>query len=158
MKRNFFNSLIGILICIFAVTVFCCIAFAGSFWQVKNDRFPGTAGETLTVGQAVCIKASDNKIYKADADDATLRPALGLIGKGGAANSVVEIVTDGILAGASNATPGERLYLSNTAGAITTTAPNNPQVIGFGLPGTTANVTTTYKIHVELSANAAPGY
>jgi len=158
MKKFSRTALPMMLIMIFAAVVFIGVAYAGSYWQVKNDRFPGTAGETLTVGQAVCIKASDNKIYKADADDATLRPALGLIGKGGAANSVVEIVTDGILAGASNATPGERLYLSNTAGAITTTAPNNPQVIGFGLPGTTANVTTTYKIHVELSANAAPGY
>jgi hypothetical protein len=158
MKKFSRTALPMMLIMIFAAVVFIGVAYAGSYWQVKNDRFSGTAGETLTVGQVACIKASDNKIYKADADDATLRPAIGVIGKGGAVNTIVEIVTDGILAGASNATPGERLYLSATAGSITTTAPNNPQVIGFGLPGTTANVTTTYKIHVELSANAAPGY
>lgn len=146
------------LICVISLLVFCAVAFAGSYWTAKNDRFSGTAGETLTVGQAVCIKASDNKIYKADADDATLRPAVGFIGKGGAANSVVEIVTDGVLAGAANATPGERIYLSTTAGNVTTSGGANVQVLGFGLPGTTANVTTTYKIRIDLGSNTVLGY
>lgn len=145
----------AVLIMISMLTI---IAFGSSYWQVKNDRFSGTAGETLTNGQVVCIKASDNKIYKADADDATLRPAVGFIGKGGAANSTVEVVTDGVLAGAPNATPGERIYLSTTAGNVTTSGGANVQVLGYGLPGTTANVTTTYKIHIDLGSNTVLGY
>jgi hypothetical protein len=158
MNRFLKPKVIASMLFVFIMAMFVCVVYGGSFWQVKNARFSGTAGETLTVGQVVCIKASDNKIYKAKADDASLRPAVGVIGKGGTSGALVEIVTDGIIAGMSNATPGGRLYLDTTAGGITTSAPNAPQVIGFGLPGSAANVTTTYKIQMFLAANALPGY
>jgi len=134
-------------------------ADAASYWQAKNTRFAATAGETLTVGDVVCIAGSDGKAYKADANDASLRPAVGVIGKGGVSGTTVEVVQKGILAGQTGASPGARLFLSETAGAITATAPTNAQPLGFVLPGTAGSSSSiTYFIDVTIEASAGAGY
>lgn len=154
-------------VAIMAIMAFCLVltipqAFAGEVWQQKFSRFSATAGETLSIGDVVCIFIDDGKAYKADANDSTLRPAVGVIGKGGAANSTVEIVTEGILAGQTEISVGVRLYLSTTAGAITATAPTNGQSLGFVLPPLTAMTGTSasprYYIKVEVPVSDGPGY
>lgn len=97
-------------------------ADAAAFIRQSTTRVSATAGETLTEGDAAVIK-SDGKAYKADADDSTLRPSIGIVHKGAAANASAEIVTRGILGGLSSLTTGAPVYLSTTAGGRTQTLP-----------------------------------
>ena len=127
-------------------------AQAAEYWKQKHVRFSATAGETLAVGDVACIK-TDGKAYKADANDSNLRPAVGVIGKGGSTAATVEIVVIGVLTGQTAASPGARLFLSETAGAITSTAPTNAQGVGWILPGTsTLNSSSTYFINMMVPA------
>jgi hypothetical protein len=125
---------------------------AASYWKQKTLRFAATAGETLAIGDVVCIKGSDGKAYKADADDSSLRPAVGIISKGGATLASVEITAIGILAGQTAVTPGYRIFLSNTPGVMTTTAPTNAQVLGW------AQTSTTFIINIQPPSNTGGGY
>ncbi|MGD0020824.1 MAG: hypothetical protein ABSC54_00830 [Smithellaceae bacterium] len=155
-RFGFIAELAAILVVLFIATV-----YAGSFWQTKNIRISGTAGETLATGDAVCIKAADSKIWKADADDSSLRPAIGVIGKGGAAGATVEIVMDGILTGQTSASPGARVYLSaTTAGALTTTVGTNAQPMGFVMPQTvgTSGASTIYYVRPVIVGTGGAGY
>jgi len=158
MKRHF-----GKYLPIVAVTAILAVmasvpAFAAG-WQAKYERFSGTAGATLGVGDVVCISGADGKVYKADADDAAKRPAVGVIGKGGAAGAKVEIITRGIISGMTAATSGNRIFLSATAGKTVDTAPTNAQLLGFVLPPETAAATNTvYYINVQLPASTGAGY
>lgn len=131
---------------------------AGS-WKQVYTRFPATAGETLATGNVVCISGSDGKAYKADANDSALRPAVGIVGKGGATGATVEIVVSGVLAGQTAVTPGLRVFLSETAGTLTTTGPTNAQPVGFVMPGSAgATTSTTYFINVVPPSSNGAGY
>jgi len=145
-----------------AITLAALLAtpvFAAAQWKQVNSRFGAIAGETLATGNVVAISASDGYAYKADANDSSLRPAVGVIGKGGATGAKVEVVISGILAGMTAQSPGVRLYLSETPGAITSTAPTNPQVLGWVMPGTAgAASSTTYFIDVKVPQSDGPGY
>lgn len=107
---------------------------------------PGlVAGETLTAGQAVCVKASDGKVYKADADDADLRPCIGLAAHGASSGDAVDIATTGWVDGASSLTPGDYIYLSATAGGVThTKTAGFAQVLGVAL------TETLWRLQVEF--------
>jgi hypothetical protein len=118
-------------------------AFGAAAWKQKTTRFAATAGELLATGDVVAIKGSDGKAYKAMADQSTLRPAVGAIGKGGAAASTVEIVVEGIITGMTALSPGARIFLANSPGGLTATAPTNNQVIGWVLPGAASAATST---------------
>ncbi len=133
---------------------------AAENWKQVTVRFPVTAGETLALGDAVCIKASDGYAYEADANDSDLRPCVGRIKKGGDAGDKVEVVVIGRLAGQTKASPGARVYLSETAGEVTTTAPTNPQIIGWVLEGETAGAATStnYFIFVRPDPSAGAAY
>jgi len=134
---------------------------ATEVWRQKFARFSATAGESLSIGDVVYIKSSDGEAYKADADDSSKRPAVGIIGKGGSADDTVEIVTHGILAGQSKTTPGLRLFLSTTAGAIiiTGTAPTNEQCLGFVMPNPDdVDSSPIYYINVQMPQNDGAGY
>lgn len=154
---------IGATIMAVLIAVVMALVFAGTsaqaaeYWKQKQVRFSATAGETLAAGDVVCIKAADGKAYKADANDADLRPAVGVIDKGGLSTATVEIVTIGVLAGQTAASPGKRLFLSETAGAMTVTAPTNAQALGWVLPGT-AGTSTTYFISVNTPTSGGAGY
>jgi len=134
-------------------------ASAVESWRQKWVRFAATAGETLAIGDVVCIKNSDGKAYKADADDSDKRPAVGVIGKGGAANASVEIITVGILAGQSALSTGFRLFLSTGAGAYTVSAPTNAQIVGWVMPTAGSTTTsTTYFINVMPPTSTGAAY
>ncbi|MBW2606129.1 MAG: hypothetical protein JRD05_00690 [Deltaproteobacteria bacterium] len=151
----------GILAVIFALLALLVVsqANAAEYWKQKFEYFSAEAGEALVVGDVVCVKPADGEIYKADADDGDLRPAIGVIGEGGAADTIVQVVTRGILAGQTSASPGSRLYLSETAGAFTTTQPTNPQCLGWVLPNYTAsNASDEYFLDIEPSGGTGPGY
>lgn len=87
------------------------------------QRFGCVAGEALTTGAVLTMKASDGLCYKADADDATLRPAIGIAASGASSGGSVGVITAGIVGGGSSLTKGGAVYLSTTAGATTQTQP-----------------------------------
>lgn len=128
-----------------------------AYWKQKYIRFSATAGETLTIGDVVCIKGSDGKAYLADADDASYRPAVGVVSKGGSSAATIEITVRGIISGMPEASPGARLFLSGTPGDFVTTAPTNAQAIGWVMPGTDAS-STTYFIDVTVPSSGGSGY
>jgi len=159
MKKHSLRLLTVAVMAIALVALLTAPAFAAASWKQINTRFTAVAGETLATGNVVSISASDGYAYKADANDSSLRPAVGVIGKGGATGAKVEVVINGIIAGMTVQSPGVRLYLSETAGAITSTAPTNPQVLGWSMPGTAGAATsTTYFINVQMPQSEGPGY
>lgn len=131
-----------LLLAILAVNLLAPAPAAAESWKFKWGHIAGVAGEALSTGDAVCI-GSDGKTWKADADNSTARPAIGVIGKGGAAGSAVEIVTSGVLTGIGtgnrtldDARNGTRLYLQTTAGVFNSTSPTvGNQTMGVTLPG-----------------------
>lgn len=137
MKRFYKNSLAAMLVIGLLLALFTPAQAAYSVLQ-RVSRFSATAGETLTTGQVVAIKDADGYAYKADTDDTTLRPAVGIIGKGGASGETVEIITAGLLSGWSSLTEGGLAYISATAGAVTQTqVAAYPQAIGVAISSTT---------------------
>jgi hypothetical protein len=124
-------------------------AAAVSVQQIFS-RVGSTAGETLAEGDVVMVK-SDGKAYKADADDATLRPAIGVIGKGGSSGDPVEIVTRGIVGGLSSLTKGGAVFLSTTAAGTTQTAPATyAQRLGWALSAT--------EMALDIAVHSATGF
>jgi hypothetical protein len=112
-------------------------ADAQAFYVTQSwTRISGIAGETITTGQAVCIKSADGLVYKAKADDATLRPAIGIAGRGAATGKAVEIIIHGIVTGWSSLSKGAPGFVSATAGLVTQSAPAYSQQIGIAINGT----------------------
>jgi len=118
-----------------AILVLATSALAAYQERVIWTRTSGIAGETLTAGQVVCIKSADGLVYKASAADATLRPAVGIITRGGAINTRAEIMLSGIMTGWTTQTKGAPGFLS-TAGLITQTSPGYSQQVGIALNAT----------------------
>jgi len=157
MKRRF-SIILGLVLLLTALMAF--EALAAITWQQKNIRFSGTAGEALSTGDVVAIKPSDGKVYKADADSSTLRPAVGVIGKGGAISTTVEVIVSGIITGMTAASPGARIFLDATSpGVIVTTAPTNAQAIGWVMPGAASAATsTTYFINIQMPVSTGAAF
>jgi len=90
--------------------------------------FKAQAGEALTKGDVVYISGISGNttvVSKADADDAAKMPAFGLAAKTVSINAALEVYTFGTLSGldTSSYTEGDELFVSTTAGALTSTAP-----------------------------------
>jgi len=152
----------GIMIAILALIAAFSVpqANAAEYWKQVHVRFSATAGETLAVGDVVCIAAADGYAYKADANDSSLRPAVGIVNKGASAAAKVEIAVMGILAGQTAASPGYRLFLSETAAALTTTAPTNAQGLGWVMEGATVGgaSSTDYFINIQMPMSTGAAY
>jgi len=90
--------------------------------------FQAKAGEALAKGDVVYVSGvSGNNpvVSKADADDASKMPAFGLAEADANNNAAVNVVTFGTLydLDTSSFAAGDTVYVSTTAGALTTTAP-----------------------------------
>jgi hypothetical protein len=131
-------------------------AQAAIMWKQVGARLPVllTAGEAITIGQPVCIAAADGKVYKADANSATRRPCVGFAQRGVASGSIVAIVTSGYLTGLADLTVGGDVFLSETAGAVTGTAPNDAQKVGVSPSATTLVVNLGSKVTTAFAALA----
>lgn len=79
----------------------------------------GTAGATITAGQAV-YKDSSNKFQLADANSATeiARRAIGIALHGASNNQPLTILTAGLITIGGTLTAGVAYYLSDTPGGI----------------------------------------
>ena len=102
---------------------------AGQPILASDLAIPITAGEALSVRDAVYIDAVDGKAYKCDADDLTKIGFAGFVLVAAAANAATSILPDGILGGFSGLTVGSYYYISTTAGAITATKPANYKIV-----------------------------
>lgn len=138
MKR----ARLGIL-AMFVVTVVAAMMMpfqADAAYHVDQAwvRIKATAGEALSTGQIVCIKDSDGYAYKADANDSNLRPAIGVVGSktASASGATVEIIIEGVLGGWSSLSEGANGYMSETAGAVTQSAPSYEQKVGVAISTT----------------------
>lgn len=97
-----------------------------------------TAGENLTVNDIIYFKESDQRWYKADADLTTTFDQLqiGIAQSTVLTGATVQIAISGPVSGFTGLTAGSKYYLSNTAGAITTTAGTYSVFIGWALSTT----------------------
>lgn len=83
-----------------------------------------TTGEAIdgsTTPQVVCVKASDGLVYKADANDNTLNMAIGFVTTNALITTTPTITTSGVIGGFTGLTQNATYYVSDTAGAISTT-------------------------------------
>jgi len=92
-------------------------------FAAKNE-----SGATLLKGKVVAIigvSGTETTVDLADADNASARPAFGLVYADANNNAAVEVVTLGELAGLNTSTfsEGDTLYVDTTAGDLTTTPP-----------------------------------
>lgn len=76
------------------------------------------AGEAITAGQVVYLKASDNRAYKSDANDSTKNTVKGIATNNAAAAQPVYVQTGGNVDVGGTLTVGGIYCLSNTAGGI----------------------------------------
>jgi len=90
--------------------------------------FKGQAGEALSKGEVVYISGISGNttvVSKADADDSAKMPAFGVVAADASINTSVTVYTFGRLSGldTSSFSEGDELFVSTTAGALTSTAP-----------------------------------
>ena len=116
-----------------------------------NDTHGGVvieflAGESLAVGDWVYMSTVDGRVSKADSNDTGddgHYPAIGVaVSAQGSAGSAVKVLTHGVYNdsdgfGGSDLTEGKQLFLSETAGTLTSTAPSDDgdivQVCGIAI-------------------------
>jgi hypothetical protein len=85
-----------------------------------HSRFLVTLGESVAVRDAIYIKPEDGKAYKAQTTEAgDKQPALGLAVDVGDADEEIRVQRVGLVNFGSGLLPGERYYLSASAGQIT---------------------------------------
>ena len=90
--------------------------------------FKAQAGEALSKGEVVYISGISGNttiVSKADADDAAKMPAFGIIAEDANNNASATVYTFGRLTGldTSSFSEGDELFVSTTAGTLTSTAP-----------------------------------
>jgi len=90
--------------------------------------FKAQAGEALSKGEVVYISGISGNttiVSKADADDAAKMPAFGIISEDANNNASATVYTFGRLTGldTSSFSEGDELFVSTTAGTLTSTAP-----------------------------------
>ena len=94
---------------------------AANFVPGANAKFKqGVAGETVTQGQPLYVKTSDNRLYKADADaSAEASLVVGIAANAGSAGQVIDYVyEDDDLTVGGTMTMANVYVTSGTAGGI----------------------------------------
>lgn len=122
-----------------SVTATSVVAGAGTFQS-------GTAGETITAGQAVYKDPTTHLYMKADCNSAVAvaRTPLGIALNGGAINQPIKIQTSGLITIGATLTGGVAYYLSGTPGGIRPVADNTtgdyPCLVGMAVSTTVLNI------------------
>ena len=107
--------------------------------NINADHYIGTytAGETIAAGDAVAYDHSDNKVYKASASAWAYRiNFIGFAQSTATANNPVLVNTMEIVTEKTGLSAGSDYYLSDTQGAISTTAGTISRRIGRALSST----------------------
>lgn len=114
------------------------LALTSANFRALNDQHAGrvvsVSGEAFSA-LAVVALSTDGKCYKADSNDLILFNALGLAlsDASGADESVIVQIRGEVSWPSHGFDVGLPLFLSETAGALTSTAPATPRIIGMVL-------------------------
>lgn len=131
----------------------------------QNVDVSGTAGETMTAGQAAYLSDGSGGLtagrwYKADADNdyASIDPpAIGMVVANVTGGESGTFRTRGRITGLSGLVAGATYYLSATAGSLTSTAPANARVMGQADSTTSLIVTGSDANPDQASSSSAFG-
>ena len=108
-----------------------------------------TAGENISAGEAVYLKASDGYVWKADADAAeSLDNFIGIAIETKTTGQTIAIQTEGLVTGLSGLTAGTYYYVSGTTGGLSATI--SPVKIGIAI------TTTSLLLIKQTNAVKAP--
>lgn len=140
----------------FIASIFIAVLllFAAPAWSTGriervDSRFGCTVGENVAEGDVLMMK-STGVCWKADADDATLRPAIGVAGFAAKTGTGVSVVTRGQVGGMSALTKGAGMWLHTTAGGLTQSTPSAYyQAVGAAISA------TQYVLNVQNPADSA---
>jgi len=103
-------------------------AVPGSDHEATGTITTMTAGENLVFGD-VCYVKSDGKLWKTDANDSATMPVFAMAIASISADAAGQFLLDGFVNDASYAwTVGATIFASETAGAVTETAPTTAGV------------------------------
>ena len=99
-----------------------------------SPDFRAIAGEDIAAGEVVSICATDGKMYlaRADAGNEEL-PAMGVAESGCSEGDMAFAHRLGQMSTDTSLTPGSAVYVSNTPGAISTTAGDTSQIAGIAV-------------------------
>lgn len=98
-----------------------------------------TGGETIsgaTTPAPVYIDSGDGELYLCDADDTDKLGFIGFVIDDSTDGNNATLQKDGIVSGFSGLTTGSKYYLSDTAGAISTTPGTNEVLVGIAVSAT----------------------
>lgn len=107
--------------------------------EISKGYTTGTAGETIAVGNALYLKASDGKLWKTagTADESTFS-FVGIAVSAGNANATIYYAKPGDIAtGMSGLTAGTPYFITDTAGLVGTAPGSRYAKIGQALSATT---------------------
>lgn len=121
----------------------------------------GTAGETVAAGNVVYLKVADGYWWKADASSAATAEGVEL-GVAQGAGTAAASITGGVLKFGrdqknTGLTNGQKQYLSDTAGGISTSAGTVEVTLGYGLPDGTFMFTWGYDQRITEDIQDALG-
>lgn len=117
----------------------------------KAEIYEFIAGATILQGQAVYM-ITTGKVGLADADGSAPTPQfLGIACNGGGAGQAISVLKKGRIGGfaVSALTPGDRIYLSTTAGALATTQTGTMASVGRVVP--MSDSTPTLVAYIEAN-------
>jgi hypothetical protein len=97
-----------------------------------------TYGETISVNDAVYLKASDGKVYKTNAsyNDERIHNFIGFAKEAGNNNDIKMVQIGGVVEGFSGLTTGSYYYLSDTAGGISSIIGTHLLRVGIAINST----------------------
>ena len=142
----------------------------GNTARINRDRWviaQNTSGSAMSAGQVVQqvgVNGTTPTIGLADADSAATMPAFGILLDSPANNAYGRVLWSGVISGVNTTgmSAGAPLYVSGTAGGITTTAPSNPayrQVIAtVGSVGASGVIFVGVAAHFEQAPASAGGH
>jgi hypothetical protein len=121
------------------VTYVLGVVNGGTVYFDQQTISAQTSGEALTINDIVYFKESDQRWYKVDADlTATFDTLqLGVVKTtAGTSGVTIQVAISGPVSGFTGLTAGSKYYVSNTAGAITTTPGTYSVFVGYALSTT----------------------
>ncbi len=130
---------------------------AGGSANYDQNIIPGTAGETIAVGNLVYLKTDDGKWWKTDANTGgtVYEVKFGFAQGAADADGAVNILIGGVDKNQSGLTPGAIYYASDTAGAISSSAGTINRPIGQALTATTIILDPNIQTLIRSSEKSA---
>ncbi len=118
---------------------------------IDNSLTTGEAIDGSMTPQAICVKASDGKSYKAKANDTTLLNAYAFVTTNALITTTPTVITGGIVPGFTGLVKGAMYYVTDTAGTISTT-PSATTIIPIGRAVSATQIELSFGKKVQFAA------